>query len=695
MNIEKEFSMTIGRKLYLGFGAILLVMLILYAVSSMTIVREHGARANVASTLSDVQTLESVRFLMMENRLFLRNYLLSGDLRDEDRVNKGYGDLQVRLGQWQAKAEADVLRNTLALVAESEKNWMEAFARPMIAKRHQVDSGDSTVSDLQIFYLQHDPATEVTKSTAMLDDAGRSIRRTLDESNASAASATTFSSIFGFTGTVLAVLFGILIAYYTAKSITDPLNHLIGVAREIGETGNIDQTIDIHRSDEVGLLADNFNKMIVHLKEMAGVSAAIAEGKLNVSIQPRSPSDTMANAYIRMVDGLQALVRQVRDSASQVASGSTQMASSSDESAKVSVQAAAAIDEVTSTMHEMSVNVQSVVKNAQVQGASVAETSSSIDEMVTSIQRVADTSKMLLDIARRSREEAEVGIATMEKTTEGLNRTSAAIQASAEIISALGRRADDIGKIVEVIDDLAEQTNLLALNAAIEAARAGEHGLGFAVVAEEVRKLAEKSTQSTKEISELIQGIQKEAREAVGNMDKSTSMVQEGLVLGNDLNIALGKISLVVTEVYKFSQEIGAATTEQSHGSSQIAKATTRLTEITQEITSSVEEQASGAQAVVRAMEKMRELVQQSTSSSTELAAAADQMNKLSGDLLDSMDGFSLDDSVDTGRADSGSRHQPPPSQPSPTSRRTPPPPPERVSHGRYRDRRDRELIHS
>jgi len=687
--------MTIGRKLYLGFGAILLVMLILYAVSSMTIVREHGARANVASTLSDVQTLESVRFLMMENRLFLRNYLLSGDLRDEDRVNKGYGDLQVRLGQWQAKAEADVLRNTLALVAESEKNWMEAFARPMIAKRHQVDSGDSTVSDLQIFYLQHDPATEVTKSTAMLDDAGRSIRRTLDESNASAASATTFSSIFGFTGTVLAVLFGILIAYYTAKSITDPLNHLIGVAREIGETGNIDQTIDIHRSDEVGLLADNFNKMIVHLKEMASVSAAIAEGKLNVSIQPRSPSDTMANAYIRMVDGLQALVRQVRDSASQVASGSTQMASSSDESAKVSVQAAAAIDEVTSTMHEMSVNVQSVVKNAQVQGASVAETSSSIDEMVTSIQRVADTSKILLDIARRSREEAEVGIATMEKTTEGLNRTSAAIQASAEIISALGRRADDIGKIVEVIDDLAEQTNLLALNAAIEAARAGEHGLGFAVVAEEVRKLAEKSTQSTKEISELIQGIQKEAREAVGNMDKSTSMVQEGLVLGNDLNIALGKISLVVTEVYKFSQEIGAATTEQSHGSSQIAKATTRLTEITQEITSSVEEQASGAQAVVRAMEKMRELVQQSTSSSTELAAAADQMNKLSGDLLDSMDGFSLDDSVDTGRADSGSRHQPPPSQPPPTSRRTPPPPPERVSQGRYRDRRDRELIHS
>ena len=238
----------------------------------------------------------------------------------------------------------------------------------------------------------------------------------------------------------------------------------------------------------------------------------------------------MAKAFARMTQGFASLVRQVRDSASQVASGAGQMAGASDESAKVSVQAASAIDEVTSTMHEMSINVQNVVKNTQVQASSVAETSASIDQMVTSIQRVADTAKLLVDISHRSREEARTGMATMDKATEGLNRTSHAIQSSAEIIDALGRRADDIGKIIEVIDDLAEQTNLLALNAAIEAARAGEHGLGFAVVAEEVRKLAEKSTQSTKEISELIQGIQKEAREAVDNMEKSTTMVEEGLV---------------------------------------------------------------------------------------------------------------------------------------------------------------------
>ncbi|MBS1867374.1 MAG: hypothetical protein JSS69_15780, partial [Acidobacteria bacterium] len=352
---------------------------------------------------------------------------------------------------------------------------------------------------------------------------------------------------------------------------------------------------------------------------------------------------TLGNAFVRMAHGLQELVRTTRDSAGQVSAGSNQVAGAADESAKVSVQASSAIEEVTSTMHEMSINVQNVVKNTQIQASSVAETSASIDQMVTSIQRVADTAKVLLDIANRSREEVVTGIQTMEKATDGLNRTNKAIQSSAEIINVLGHRADDIGKIIEVIDDLAEQTNLLALNAAIEAARAGEHGLGFAVVADEVRKLAEKSTQSTKEIAELIQSIQREARQAVENMERSTRIVEEGLSLGNELGTALHKISNVVTEVYKFSQEIGAATNEQSVGSAQIAKATTRLTEITQEINSAVEEQASGAQAVVRAMDKMRELVQQSASSSTELSAAAEQMLKLSRNLLDSMDRFVLE----------------------------------------------------
>jgi len=648
--------MTISKQLNLGFGAILATMFALLIINLFTMFRESDTRAAVKAHIQDFQTIEDVRIQMMQNRLSLANYLLSGDLRDEDKTNHGMNDLldQVRLQE--GRASDQKFRNDLSQVEETERNWSENFAKPMIAKRHQVDAGDITVSDLQIFYLQHDPASWTNKSLAVLEEANKGVRGELEESIDSADAAAKWSTAITTVGTILGILFGAFIAYKTASSIRTPLYHLIEVARKIGESGDLDQTIDIHRDDEVGVLATNFSKMVVHLREMAEVSAAIAEGQLQVSVHPRSPQDTMARAFSRMTQGLREIVRQVRDSASQVASGAGQMATASDESAKVSVQAASAIDEVTSTMHEMSINVQNVVKNTQVQASSVAETSASIDQMVTSIQRVADTAKLLVDISHRSREEVQTGSVTMEKASQGLSRTSHAIQASAEIIDVLGRRADDIGKIIEVIDDLAEQTNLLALNAAIEAARAGEHGLGFAVVAEEVRKLAEKSTQSTKEISELIQGIQKEAREAVENMEKSTSMVQEGLLLNKDLSLALEKISDVVSEVYKFSQEIGAATMEQSSGSSQIAKATNRLTEITQEITSSVEEQASGAQAVVRAMEKMRELVQQSTSSSTQLAAAAEQMTKLSRALVDSMDRFVLDEAIGDSRRLGGRR---------------------------------------
>lgn len=635
--------MTIGKKLYMGFGAILGVLVALLLVNTIAGFKESSARKDASVALDSVRTIEAVRYQIMLNRLSLNNFLLSGDPRDEEKVTRGMQELSEAVKRGEAGSGSDLLRTALIQVEGTEASWADNFAKPLLAKRHQVDSGDATVSDLQIFYLQKDPASWLVKSATVLDQSTSDITKSLEDSSKSASRASTFSTLLTTFGTLAAVIAGAFIAFYTAKSISEPLTHLITVAREIGDSGDLDQNIDIHRNDEIGALATTFNNMVAYLKEMAGVSMAVAEGDLSVEVVPRSKRDTLGNAFLRMSHGLQELVRTTRDSAGQVSAGSNQVAGAADESAKVSVQASSAIEEVTSTMHEMSINVQNVVKNTQVQASSVAETSASIDQMVTSINRVADTAKVLLEIANRSREEVVNGISTMEKATDGLNRTNHAIQSSAEIINVLGHRADDIGKIIEVIDDLAEQTNLLALNAAIEAARAGEHGLGFAVVADEVRKLAEKSTQSTKEIADLIQSIQREARQAVENMERSTRIVEEGLSLGNDLGSALHKISNVVTEVYKFSQEIGAATNEQSVGSTQIAKATSRLTEITQEINSAVEEQASGAQAVVRAMDKMRELVQQSASSSTELSAAAEQMLKLSRNLLDSMDRFILE----------------------------------------------------
>ena len=636
--------MTIGKRLYKNFGIILSMVVVLFIVNLVAVLREHAAKDAAKVSLDLAGATNDVRSQMMQNGLDLSNYLLSGDTREVELMNEGLRTLTEKVQIGKSLSNSNEEKAALDKVGQLEQAWAKEFAQPLIEKRKDVDSGNATVAELQIYYLQKDASSWVKNLTEALDVADGENRKLVDARRKSDETASALTIIFSVISTLVALIVGVWVAITTAKSIIEPLNKLMQVSRQIGDTGDLDHSIDVKREDEIGELARTFSKMVNYLKEMAAVSEAIAGGDLTVQVQPRSPQDTLGNAFAKMVEGLGRLVRSVRDASSQVASASGQVANASDDSAKGGLQASSAIDEVTSTMHEMSVNVQNMVKSTQVQASSVSETSASIDQMVASIQRVADTAKVLLDISNRSREEVHSGITTMEKATDGLNRINATITSSGEIIGALGQRADDIGKIIEVIDDLAEQTNLLALNAAIEAARAGEHGLGFAVVADEVRKLAEKSAQSTKEISELIQSIQKEARKAVENMDRSTGIVNEGLDLGGELNSALRKISNVVTEVYKFAQEIGAATNEQSHGSSQIARATTRLNEITHEINSAVEEQASGAHAVVKAMERMRELVQQSTSGSTELAASAEQMSKMSRGLLDFMDRFTLEE---------------------------------------------------
>ena len=258
--------MTIGKKLYLGFGSILATLLVLFVVNLFVGFKERSAQSDATSALESVRTVEAVRYQIMLNNLNLNNFLLSGDPRDEEKVNKGMTDLNDFIKRGQAQSVNEAVRTALIQVDSTQASWADNFAKPLLAKRHQVDSGDATVSDLQIFYLQKDPASWLTKSSAVLDQTNAEITKALDETSKSANRWSTLSIGITTVLTLIALVGGSLVAWRTALSITEPLTHLITVAREIGDSGDLDQNIDIHRNDEIGALATTFNNMVAYLK---------------------------------------------------------------------------------------------------------------------------------------------------------------------------------------------------------------------------------------------------------------------------------------------------------------------------------------------------------------------------------------------------------------------------------------------
>jgi methyl-accepting chemotaxis protein len=313
------------------------------------------------------------------------------------------------------------------------------------------------------------------------------------------------------------------------------------------------------------------------VKDIKAVQVSIDTADLNtqLSISREDEMGLLRNSFDRFVSSIRNTLLQVSEVATSVASASAQISSSTEEMAA----------------------------GAQEQTTQSEEVARAVEQMAKSIAVNSESAGEAAQTAEQAKGAAELGGKVVSETVQEMKEIASVVRESAGTIQNLGKSSDQIGEIIGVIEHIADQTNLLALNAAIEAARAGEQGRGFAVVADEVRKLAEQTTKATKQIAAMVQQIQSDSHGAVRSMANATKKVDEGIDLADRAGASLHEIVQISQKVTHMVSQIAVANEEQSSTSEQISKNMEAIASVTQQT-------ASGTQQIARAAEDLNRLTE-------------------------------------------------------------------------------------
>ena len=299
---------------------------------------------------------------------------------------------------------------------------------------------------------------------------------------------------------------------------------------------------------------------------------------------------------------------------------------------------ALSVQETTSAIEEMTFSVKEVAKNIEDLSTAAEETAASMNQMDASINQVEMGAKETARLSETVSQDAQTGVVAINQTMEGIDQIRESSRVASSAMDELGRKIEKIGSILNVIDDVAEQTNLLALNAAIIAAQAGEHGRGFAVVADEIKDLAERTGTSTKEIGEIIKGIQDESKRAVNVITKGVHQVDEGVRRGQNAENALRQIVDSASQSTLMIKKIAQATVEQAKGSRQVTGAISRIAETVQQIASATAQQAKGSEQIMKSAERMRVITQHVERSTEEQKRGGRQLTDAIEKIRDSIE---------------------------------------------------------
>ena len=428
--------------------------------------------------------------------------------------------------------------------------------------------------------------------------------------------------------TVLAIIFFTIgIGFVVERIILKPIIRLSEVIGHVAR-GDLSQRLAVVSDDEMGSLAKSLNSMVENLNQLVG-QVTVASDELNsitgnllqantnvmdaAQLQSKGASNTSSavtqiNASIRgvseSVNGLSLLATESSSSILEMTSSVEEVALNTETLAQTVADVSSSINQMAASIKQVNMSVKSLMEAAN-------STTSVVMEMDFSIRQVERNATDASKISESVREDAEIGRAALEESIASIHEIKRSSETTFEAINSLSRKAADIGTILSVINDVAEQTNLLALNAAIIAAQAGEQGKGFAVVADEIKQLAERTRNSTREISQMVNDVQDETARAVAAIQSSGKSIKNGEILADRSGSALNKIFDGVQTATNQMQEIANATLAQTKGSQQIRDAVEQVSQMVMQINSATKEQAQGSDQIISSAEKMKEITAQ------------------------------------------------------------------------------------
>ncbi len=384
-------------------------------------------------------------------------------------------------------------------------------------------------------------------------------------------------------GTLLSMAFIIFIGFLIVRNISRPLNEITKIATRISE-GDLNVDLKVaKRDDEVGILSQNFKKMIDTLKEMAAVAQKIAAGDLTKSIAPQSEKDLLGNAFLQMLNNLRSIMKDISESVNLLASSSNEILVATTQIATGSSETASAITETTTTVEEVR------------QAAQLSSQKAS---------RVSENAQQVVQVT-------QVGQKAVDETLSGMEEIQNQMESVATTIIRLSEQSQQIGGIIASVTDVADQSNLLAVNAAIEAAKAGEQGKGFAVVAQEIKNLAQQSKQATIQVRNILTDIQKATSSAVMATEQTSKAVENGVKQSAQAGDAIKKLAESSIKAVEAATQIVASSQQQTVGMDQIGLAMQNINQAGTENAASMIQAEKAAKGLNELGQKLKALVEQ------------------------------------------------------------------------------------